>query len=156
LVLGGAIEAADACEASLETAAVEVTRDHAIEEAAPEAIPALEEILPGSIDRLGEGLEQRVQGHLGGPAPPVCGCLHGRMRWRVACRRTENSASWQAARGVSHEHATLREVLAELDSPGDEVRRLLAAPNASALAGDETPAGRWLRELGRRLLGEGV
>ncbi len=63
--------------------------------------------------------------------------------------------AWQAARGVSHEHATLREVLAELDSPGDEVRRLLAAPNASAHAGDETPAGRWLRELGRRLLGEG-
>ncbi|HQN09246.1 MAG TPA: hypothetical protein PK569_16915, partial [Thermoanaerobaculia bacterium] len=65
-------------------------------------------------------------------------------------------SAWQAARGVSHEHATLREVLAELDSPGDEVRRLLAAPNAAALAGDETPAGRWLRELGRRLLGEGA
>jgi 3-hydroxymyristoyl/3-hydroxydecanoyl-(acyl carrier protein) dehydratase/1-acyl-sn-glycerol-3-phosphate acyltransferase len=63
-------------------------------------------------------------------------------------------SAWQAARGVSHEHATLREVLAELDSPGDEVRRLLAAPDAAALAGDETPAGRWLRELGRRLLGE--
>ncbi len=63
--------------------------------------------------------------------------------------------AWQAARDVSHEHATLREVLAELDSPGDEVRRLLAPPNAAALAGDETPAGRWLRELGRRLLGEG-
>ncbi len=63
--------------------------------------------------------------------------------------------AWQAERGVSHEHATLREVLAELDSPGDEVRRLLTAPNAAALAGDETPAGRWLRELGRRLLGEG-
>lgn len=62
---------------------------------------------------------------------------------------------WQVARGVSHEHATLREVLAELDSPGDEVRRLLEAP-AAALAGDETPAGRWLRELGRRLLGEGA
>ncbi len=63
--------------------------------------------------------------------------------------------AWQAARGVSHEHATLREVLAELDSPGDEVRRLLAAPSAAARAGDETPAGRWLQELGRRLLGEG-
>ncbi|MHB1045578.1 MAG: beta-ketoacyl synthase N-terminal-like domain-containing protein [Thermoanaerobaculia bacterium] len=63
-------------------------------------------------------------------------------------------SAWQAARGVSHEHATLREVLAELDSRGDEVRRLLAAPNAAALAGDETPAGRWLLELGRRLLGE--
>ncbi len=64
--------------------------------------------------------------------------------------------AWQAARGVSHEHATLREVLAELDSPGEEVRQLLAAPDAAAHAGDETPAGRWLRELGRRLLGEGA
>lgn len=64
-------------------------------------------------------------------------------------------SAWQGARGVSHEHATLREVLAELDSPGDEVRRLLAAPSAAAHAGDETPAGRWLQELGRRLLGEG-
>ena len=66
------------------------------------------------------------------------------MRWRVACRRTENSASWQAARGVSHEHATLREVLAELDSPGDEVRRLeydsegrpIEAPPLAAAGGD--------------------
>ena len=61
--------------------------------------------------------------------------------------------SWQTARGVSHEHATLREVLAELEDPGDEVRRLLAASDAAALAGDESPAGRWLAELGRRLLG---
>jgi hypothetical protein len=61
--------------------------------------------------------------------------------------------AWQAARGVSHEHATLHEVLAELEDPGDEVRRLLAAPSAAALAGDDSPAGQWLLELGRRLLG---
>jgi 3-hydroxymyristoyl/3-hydroxydecanoyl-(acyl carrier protein) dehydratase/1-acyl-sn-glycerol-3-phosphate acyltransferase len=61
--------------------------------------------------------------------------------------------AWQAARGVSDEHATLHAILAELASPGDEVRRLLAAPDASALAGDESPEGRWLLELGRRLLG---
>ncbi len=61
--------------------------------------------------------------------------------------------AWQAARGVSHEHATLREVLAELASPGEAVRRLLAAPDAAALAGDETSEGRWLLEMGRRLLG---
>ena len=61
--------------------------------------------------------------------------------------------AWQAGRGVSHEHATLREVLAELEGPGDEVRRLLAAPSAASLAADETPEGRWLAELGRRLLG---
>ena len=56
-------------------------------------------------------------------------------------------------RGVSHEHATLHAILAELASPGDEVRRLLAAPSATALAGDESPEGRWLLELARRLLG---
>lgn len=63
--------------------------------------------------------------------------------------------AWQAARGVAHEHATLHEVLAELENPGDgdEIRRLLAAPSAAALAGDESPEGRWLAELGRRLLG---
>lgn len=61
--------------------------------------------------------------------------------------------AWHAARGVSHEHARLREVLAELLSPGDEVRRLLASPDAAALAGDGSPEGRWLLELGRRLLG---
>jgi acyl transferase domain-containing protein/3-hydroxymyristoyl/3-hydroxydecanoyl-(acyl carrier protein) dehydratase/1-acyl-sn-glycerol-3-phosphate acyltransferase len=61
--------------------------------------------------------------------------------------------AWQAAHDVSHEHATLHEVLVELEDPGEEVRRLLAAPDAAALAGDESPAGRWLLEMGRRLLG---
>ncbi len=61
--------------------------------------------------------------------------------------------AWQSARGVSHEHATLREVLAELEDPGEEIRRLLAAPDATALAGDDSPAGRWLSEMGRRLIG---
>ena len=64
--------------------------------------------------------------------------------------------AWQAGHGVSHEHATLREVLAELMDPGEEVRRLLAAPSAIALAGDESPEGRWLLEMGRRLLGGGA
>ena len=40
-VLGGAIGTADAGEAPLEDAAVEVPRDHAVEEAAPEAVAAL-------------------------------------------------------------------------------------------------------------------
>lgn len=62
--------------------------------------------------------------------------------------------AWQAARGVSHEHATLHEVLAELPFPGAEVRRLLGARTASALADDASPEGRWLLELGRRLLGD--
>ncbi len=61
--------------------------------------------------------------------------------------------AWQVTHGVSPEHATLHEVLAQLASPGEEVRRLLAAPDAIALAGDETPEGRWLLEMGLRLLG---
>jgi acyl transferase domain-containing protein/3-hydroxymyristoyl/3-hydroxydecanoyl-(acyl carrier protein) dehydratase/1-acyl-sn-glycerol-3-phosphate acyltransferase len=61
--------------------------------------------------------------------------------------------AWQVARGVSHEHAALHEVLAELKDPGNEIRRLLTAPSATALAADDTPQGRWLTELGRRLLG---
>ena len=61
--------------------------------------------------------------------------------------------AWQEARGVSHEHATLHEVLAELPEPGEAVGRLLLAPDAGDLARDESPEGRWLAELGRRLLG---
>lgn len=96
-VFGGAIGTADAGEASLEDAAVEIPRDHPVEEAAPEAVAALEEVFLGPLDGLVEGLEQRVQGRLGGPLPAVCGCLHGRRPWRVACRRTENSASGPGA-----------------------------------------------------------
>ena len=61
--------------------------------------------------------------------------------------------AWQSARGVSRT-STRRStrILAELASPGDEVRRLLEAPSARS-AGDESPEGRWLLELGRRLLG---
>ena len=59
--------------------------------------------------------------------------------------------AWQQARGVSHEHAVLREVLAEIPEPTEEVARLLAAESSSSLnTGD---AGLWLSELGRRLLG---
>jgi acyl transferase domain-containing protein/3-hydroxymyristoyl/3-hydroxydecanoyl-(acyl carrier protein) dehydratase/1-acyl-sn-glycerol-3-phosphate acyltransferase len=64
-------------------------------------------------------------------------------------------SAWREARGVSHEHATLREVLAGLASPGREVARLLAAKNAAELETDERPEGRWLAELGRWLLGRG-
>jgi hypothetical protein len=38
---------ANAVEASLEDAAVEVPRDHPVKEAAPEAVAALEEVFPG-------------------------------------------------------------------------------------------------------------
>ncbi len=92
-VLGGAIGTPDAGEASLEDAAVEVPRDHAVEEAAPEAIAALEEVFPGALDRLVEGIEQRVQGRLGGPARPICGCLPGTRPGPVSCRKPGNRAS---------------------------------------------------------------
>jgi acyl transferase domain-containing protein/3-hydroxymyristoyl/3-hydroxydecanoyl-(acyl carrier protein) dehydratase/1-acyl-sn-glycerol-3-phosphate acyltransferase len=60
---------------------------------------------------------------------------------------------WQAERGVSHEHAVLHEVLAELAEPCELTRRLLAARDAAELDGDDSPVGRWLAELARRLLG---
>ena len=61
---------------------------------------------------------------------------------------------WQQAQGVSHEHAVLREVLAELTNPGEEVSRLLAATDLSEL--NSGLNGPWLAELGRRLLGLGT
>ncbi len=61
--------------------------------------------------------------------------------------------AWQGARGVSREHATLREVLAELPVPGPEVARLLAATSAAELEADRSAEGRWLAELGRWVLG---
>jgi hypothetical protein len=54
---------------------------------------------------------------------------------------------------VSHEHAVLREVLAEIENPGDEVARLLSADSAAEL--NVGPSGPWLEELGERLLGSG-
>ncbi|MFO7562215.1 MAG: beta-ketoacyl synthase N-terminal-like domain-containing protein [Enhygromyxa sp.] len=62
-------------------------------------------------------------------------------------------AAWQAARGVSHEHATLRQMLAERAALGDAARRLIEASSASELAADASPEGQWLSELARRLLG---
>lgn len=59
---------------------------------------------------------------------------------------------WRQETGVSHEHATLRMVLAGLAGPGEPVQRLLAAESAKDLAGDSSPEGQWLFELGRYLL----
>jgi 1-acyl-sn-glycerol-3-phosphate acyltransferase len=59
---------------------------------------------------------------------------------------------WQRRTGVSAEHATLREALAELTSTSEPIRRLLHATDAAELA-DTSAQGRWLAELGRRLLG---
>jgi hypothetical protein len=66
-VLSGAAGTADAGEASFGDAAVEVPPDHPVEDAAPEAVAALEEILPCPLDGLKQGLEQRVERGLGRP-----------------------------------------------------------------------------------------
>jgi len=58
---------------------------------------------------------------------------------------------WQADRGVSSEHAVLREVLAEIADPTVEVQELLSAESAESLNRGEH--GAWLSELGRRLIG---
>ncbi len=55
--LGSAAGTADAGEASLEDAAVEVPSDDPVQDGAPEAVAGLEEILPGPLDGLEEGLE---------------------------------------------------------------------------------------------------
>jgi len=60
---------------------------------------------------------------------------------------------WQAERGVSLGHATLYRVLAEQDEPNEITRRLLEAKDATALAEDESPQGRWLYQLARWLKG---
>jgi hypothetical protein len=59
--------------------------------------------------------------------------------------------AWQKQSGVSHEHAVLREVFAEVANPTEEVIRLLAAKTANEL--DQGPSGPWMAELGRRLIG---
>jgi 3-hydroxymyristoyl/3-hydroxydecanoyl-(acyl carrier protein) dehydratase/1-acyl-sn-glycerol-3-phosphate acyltransferase len=61
--------------------------------------------------------------------------------------------AWMASHpNVTHEHATLREVLAEQGTTGEEVQRLLKSQSAADLD-DSTPEGAWLRELAARLLG---
>ena len=59
--------------------------------------------------------------------------------------------AWQQSRGVSHEHAVLREVFAEVAEPTEEVRQLLDAESVTALG--KSGASEWLQEMGRRLLG---
>jgi acyl transferase domain-containing protein/3-hydroxymyristoyl/3-hydroxydecanoyl-(acyl carrier protein) dehydratase/1-acyl-sn-glycerol-3-phosphate acyltransferase len=61
--------------------------------------------------------------------------------------------SWQAARGIKHEHATLHEVLRDRPDPCDSIRTLLGATDVAELERDQTPEGRWLARLGRWLLG---
>ena len=91
--LGGAVRAADTWETPLEDAAVEVAGDHAVEEAAPEAVGSLEVVFPGVLDAFVERLQQRVQGCLGGSARPIGGGLHGQRPWRISCRTAESGAN---------------------------------------------------------------
>ena len=58
--------------------------------------------------------------------------------------------AWQDRRGVSHEHAALRCVLAACVSPTEATRRLLGGAD---LSGD-APEAAWLRELDQRLNGD--
>jgi 1-acyl-sn-glycerol-3-phosphate acyltransferase len=67
----------------------------------------------------------------------------------------EQVRQWQERTGVCFEDAALRVVLGGLADPGEQVRRVLAAGSAEDLADDRSPEGRWLHELGERLLGAG-
>ena len=64
-------------------------------------------------------------------------------------------AAHQAHTGASHEHATLWQVLRELDNPGAEVQRLLAAADAGKLQLDGSAKDAWLGELAQRLVPSG-
>jgi hypothetical protein len=83
--------------------AVEVPRDHPVEDAAPEAVTPHEEILPDPLDGLEQGLEQRGERGLGRPAGPVDGGIHERGTWQTSCRGRilEASAAGRATWVVS-------------------------------------------------------
>jgi 3-oxoacyl-(acyl-carrier-protein) synthase/3-hydroxymyristoyl/3-hydroxydecanoyl-(acyl carrier protein) dehydratase/1-acyl-sn-glycerol-3-phosphate acyltransferase len=63
------------------------------------------------------------------------------------------AAAWQAARGVTHEHATILEVLRDRSDVTAPIRALLAAADGAPLAPPPGPEGAWLTELAGRLLG---
>jgi hypothetical protein len=55
--------------------------------------------------------------------------------------------------GATEAHATFFRALEELDAPGPEVGQLLEGARAGQLHLDDSPKGRWLKELARRLFG---
>jgi hypothetical protein len=73
--LRGALRTADAGETPLEDAAVEVAGHHAVEETAPEAVAALEALLPAALDAIVEGLKQLVERGVLGPPGPIDAAL---------------------------------------------------------------------------------
>jgi hypothetical protein len=62
--------------------------------------------------------------------------------------------SWIEQTGATQAHATFFRVLEELSAPGPEVERLLEGARAGELRLDDSPKGRWLKELARRLFGD--
>jgi PfaB family protein len=61
---------------------------------------------------------------------------------------------WQAHTGVDAEHAVLFETLAALPHPTDEVRTILEGARRGEVRFDDSPKGKWLAELARRLFGD--
>ena len=62
--------------------------------------------------------------------------------------------AWVEKTGATSDDATLFRALEELRERGSEVERLLAAAHGGQLRLDDSPKGRWLKELARRLFGE--
>ena len=62
--------------------------------------------------------------------------------------------AWVEQTGATPEHATLFRTLEELRVPGLEVERLLSGARAGQLRPEDSPEGRWLGELARRLFGD--
>jgi hypothetical protein len=61
--------------------------------------------------------------------------------------------AWMDETGATEAHATFFRALEELDAPGPEVGQLLEGARAGQLHLDDSPKGRWLKELARRLFG---
>jgi hypothetical protein len=62
--------------------------------------------------------------------------------------------AWVEQTGATSDDATVFRALEELRAPGLEVECLLAGAREGALRLDDSPKGRWLKELARRLFGD--
>jgi hypothetical protein len=61
--------------------------------------------------------------------------------------------AWMEGRDVDREHATLLQVLREMDHPTEPIQRIINAADGQPLELTNSPQDQWLAELARRLLG---
>ncbi len=61
--------------------------------------------------------------------------------------------AWVERTGATHPHAVLLQVLRQVASPTEPIRRVLEGADSGTLALSDSPVDRWLRELAQRLYG---